>query len=189
MSGTKNLEREQLRRFVQYWDDLLQIMPEARREAVEAAGKEIQLSLESQIQQADLDSEGVKGRVKSWQALRLGSGGGWAAVSPKSEKVESWEQRITYAGRFKQHTWKGKPVTSRQVTSWLDRGHGTGTTGQTAWVLTKQNKRHQRKERWGSGYVAGRKFYAKTKDDAQKLALKAANQVLFRIANELGFKV
>ena len=79
MSVSRNLEREQVRRFVQYWDRLLQVVPEARKEAVEAAGEAVKRSLNTQIQSANLSSGEAKGRVKSWQELRLGSGGGWAA--------------------------------------------------------------------------------------------------------------
>lgn len=165
MSATRNLDRERLRVFFKHWDNLFQVVPEARREAVEAAGKEIQRSLESQIQCANLDGAGAKSRVKSWQGLRLGSGGGWAAVSPKRETVESWEKRKTYAGRFKQHTRKGEPVTARQVTTWLERGHGTP---------------------WG-GYVAARQFYAYTKDDVLEIGLKAAARVLEKIGDEVDY--
>ena len=52
MSVSRNLEREQVRRFVQYWDRLLQVVPEARKEAVEAAGEAVKRSLNTQIQRA-----------------------------------------------------------------------------------------------------------------------------------------
>lgn len=162
-SVTRNLERERVRRFVQYWEELLELLPEARREAVEAAGREIQRSLDRQIQRADLDGAGAKGHVSSWQELRLGSGGGWAAVSPRRETVKSWEKRKTYAGRFRQHTRKGKSVTARQVTTWLERGHGTPQ----------------------GGYVAARQFYAYTQDDALEIGLKAADRVLCQLADEV----
>ena len=149
MSVSRNLEREQVRRFVQYWDRLLQVVPEARKEAVEAAGEAVKRSLNTQIQSANLSSGEAKGRVKSWQELRLGSGGGWA----------------NFGARARQHTWRGRAVTARQVTGWLERGHGIRP----------------------SGYVAGRQLYAYTKDDAQQIALKAADKVLSRIADEVDF--
>lgn len=94
MSASKSIERERLRRFVRYWDRLLEIVPEARREAVEAAGEAVKRSLDAQIQRADLSSGEAKGRVSSWQRLRLGSGGGWAAVSPTGSTVTSWDLRV-----------------------------------------------------------------------------------------------
>lgn len=165
MSVSRNLEREQVRRFVQYWDRLLQVVPEARKEAVEAAGEAVKRSLNTQIQSANLSSGEAKGRVKSWQELRLGSGGGWATVSPMKGTVYSWDQRANFGARARQHTWRGRAVTARQVTGWLERGHGIRP----------------------SGYVAGRQFYAYTKDDAQQIALKAADKVLSRIADEVDF--
>ena len=165
MSVSRNLEREQVRRFVQYWDRLLQVVPEARKEAVEAAGEAVKRSLNTQIQSANLSSGEAQSRVKSWQELRLGSGGGWAAVSPMKGTVYSWDQRANFGARARQHTWRGRAVTARQVTGWLERGHGIRP----------------------SGYVAGRQFYAYTKDDAQQIALKAADKVLSRIADEVDF--
>lgn len=188
MSVSRNLERNRLRRFVKYWDELFQLVPEARREAMEAAGEAVKRSLDTQIQASNFSSMEAMGRVKSWQVLRLGSGGGWAAVSAmKRSTVYSFDSRRNFGGSYRQHTWKGKPVTAGQVTAWLERGHGTGTTGQIETVLTKRKWIHQRKERWGSGYVAGRQFYAYTKDDALEIALKAANKVLGRIADEVEF--
>lgn len=187
MSVSNNLERERLRRFVQYWDELLQAVPEARKEAMEAAGEAVKRALDAQIQRADLSSWAAKGRVRSWQELRLGSGGGYAAVSPWKGTVYSFDRRTGFGGRYRQHTWDGKPVTARQVTGWLERGHGTGATGQTETIWTKRKGQHQRKVRWGSGYVAGRQFYARTKDDALDLALKAADKVLCRVADEVEF--
>ena len=165
MSVSKNIERERLRRFVQYWDRLLEIVPEARREAVESAGEAVKRLLDAQIQRADLSSGEAKGRVISWQRIRLGSGGGWAAISPTKGTVYSWDQRAGFGARVRQHTWHGKPVTARQVTIWLERGHGVRP----------------------SGYVTGRQFYAGTRDDAQQIALKAADKVLCRIADEVDF--
>lgn len=165
VSTTRNLDREKMRRFVRYWDRLLEVVPEARREAVEEAGQAVKRSLNTQIQRADLSSWEAKGRVSSWQQIRLGSRGGWAAVSPKKGAVYSWDRRASFGGRARQHTWAGKPVTARQVTTWLERNHGVRP----------------------GGYVSGRRFYTATKDDAQKIALKAADRVLCRIADEVDF--
>lgn len=165
MSVSKNLERERLRRFIQCWDQLLQVVPEARREAVKAAGEAVKQSLGTQIQRADLSSGEAKGRVSSWQRLRLGSRGGWAAVSAMKGTVYSRDRRANFGARVRQHTWHGKPVTARQMTTWLERGHGIRP----------------------SGYVSGRQFYAYTRDDAQEIALKAADKVLCRIADEVDF--
>lgn len=165
MSLQKTLEREQLRRFVRYWDKLFELVPEARREAVEAAGEAVKRSLDVQIRSAGLSSIESKGRVSAWQQLRLGSGGGWAAVSAMKGTVYSWDKRAGFGGRARQHTWHGRPVTARQVTGWLEHGHGAGPRG----------------------YVAGRQFYAAARDGAQELALREADKVLCRIADEVDY--
>ena len=165
VSTTRNLDREKMRRFVRYWDRLLEVVPEARREAVEAAGEAVKRSLDTQIQSSNLSGVEAKGRVSSWQRLRLGSGGGWAAVSAMKGSVYSWDQRAGFGARVRQHTWHDKPVTARQVTAWLERGHGVRP----------------------SGYVSGRRFYASTKDDALIIALQAADKVFCRIADEVDF--
>ena len=99
VSTTRNMERERLRRFVRYWDRLLEIVPEARREAVQAAGETVKGALDGQIQSAGLSGAEAKGRVKSWQRLRLGSGGGWAAVSAMKGTVYSRDRRAGFGAR------------------------------------------------------------------------------------------
>lgn len=56
--------------------------------------------------------------MRTWQELRVGSKGGYAALSPGKGTAQP------RAGET-QHTWKGKPVSKKQVTRWLERGHGT----------------------------------------------------------------
>ena len=65
----------------------------------------------------------------------------------------------------KQHTWRGDPVTQKQVTRWLERGHGTPQ----------------------GGYVKGRQFYSFTRMKAWEHARKAADRVLSLIADEVDF--
>lgn len=186
MSVVCRVNREKTRRFWQYWDDVLKAVPEARREAVKAVGEAVEKSLHSHIQSAELSSGGAKERVSSWQELRLGSGGGWAAVSPRRKTtVLSYDSRKGSDGEARQHTWKGKPVTAALATGWLERGHGTKPSGPMVPSWSRREGWHQIKARRGSGYVAGRQFYSRTKQDALELALKAADRALCRIADEL----
>lgn len=175
VSTTRNVDWARKSRFVQVWEDVFQMVPEARREAVKAAGEAIQQSLYSQIQSADFSSIEAKGRVRSWQQLFLGSGGGWAAVHPiHGKKVYSFDRGKNFGGRYRQHTWRGHDVTSGEITHWLELGHGT-------------MPRDEFGRRTYGGYVSGRQFYAWTKDDALDIALKAADKVLCRIADEVDF--
>lgn len=163
VSVTRNLERERVRRFVSYWDELLELLPEARRQAVEAAGEEIQRNVQKQVWAADIRADS-KGKVSGWQKLRMGSKGGWVGISPvRNASVYSFEPRKNFGGRYKQHTWKGRSVTAGWITVWLERGHGT---------------------QWG-GYAPGRYFYSRARDDALEIGLKAADRVLCRLADEV----
>ena len=76
------LERQQMDAFARYWEDLFEEFPEARRQAVERMGKTVQKDLNARIQISNLN-HAAKGTVKSWQEVRLGSRGGYAAIAPK----------------------------------------------------------------------------------------------------------
>lgn len=148
-------ERQEIERFNRYWEDLFEEMPEARRKAIEEMGKAVEKELHTRIRQSNLEADAM-GTVISWQELRLGSGGGYAAITPR--KASSY-----HSGR-KPKTWKGEMVTVKQITKWLERGHGTRNKG-------------------GLGYVKGRQFYSFTKLYAWKRAKEAAEQVLEQIAD------
>lgn len=149
--------------FARYWDRLYRVFPDARRQAAEAMGEAVKKELSAQIQAADLGS-GAKGTVRSWQQMRLGSKGGYAAVSPTKGTVMSKDPRKG-GWKMRQHTYRGKAVSARQVTKWLERGHGTP---------------------WG-GYVEARRFYSFTRTKAWEHARKAADKVLSLIADEVDF--
>ena len=144
-------------RFARYWEKLYLAFPDARRQAAQAMGEAVQKDLKAQIQAADLKN-GAKGTVRSWQQMRLGSKGSYAAVSPAKEVARPRPGQ-------KRHTWRGDPVTQKQVTRWLERGHGTPQ----------------------GGYVKGRQFYSFTRMKAWEHARKAADRVLSLIADEVDF--
>ena len=155
-------ERQEVERFNRYWEDLFEEMPEARRKAVEAMGKAVEQELHARIRQSNLESDAM-GTVISWQELRFGSGGGYAAITPRPATVQS-RIRTRSGRRMRQNTYQGKNVTAKQVTRWLERGHGTRNKG-------------------GLGYVKARQFYSFTKLYAWKRARDAAEQVLEQIAD------
>ena len=167
-------------RFARYWEKLYQAFPDARRQAAQAMGEAVQKDLNAQIQAADLEN-GAKSTVRSWQDVRIGSRGGYAAVSPAGGVAKP------RAGQ-KQHTWRGNPVTQKQVTRWLERGHGTPSTGRMTQNYVRKTKTwHEIAERRGEGYVEGRQFYSFTRMKAWEHARKAADQALSLIADEVDF--
>lgn len=178
MGGNARMDRKMIREFNEYWEDLYRAFPAARAQAVEAMGQAVQTELNTRIQSADLEA-GAKGTVRSWQELRMGSRGGYAALTPRKGRPAS-------NGR-KAKTWNGTPVTVKQVTRWLERGHGTrkpapGSSRQ--WSRAGRSGIHHVT---GTRYVKGRQFYSYTKLYATEVALKAAERVLSHIADEVEY--
>lgn len=179
MSSTARMDRARLERFNRFWEELLQAVPDARRQAVEEAGEAVQRELNTQIGAAEL-ADGAKGTVRTWQELRVGSKGGYASLSPGKGTAQP------RAGET-QHTWKGKPVSKKQVTRWLERGHGTRRPAAGSSRSWNQAGRAGVARASAAGYVKGRQFYSWTKMKALDLALKAADRVLSRIADEVDY--
>lgn len=114
MSSTARMDRARLERFNRFWEELLQAVPDARRQAVEEAGR----GRPEGAQHAD--RRGGAGRWGQGHRAHLagaagGSKGGYAALSPGKGTAQP------RAGET-QHTWKGKPVSKKQVTRWLGAG-------------------------------------------------------------------
>ena len=173
------MERQAMDRFARYWEQLFQVVPEPRRKGVEAMGEAVQKELNAQIEAADLEAD-AKGTVKSWQKVRIGSGGGYAAVSPGAA--------LAVPRRGRPHTYLGAQVSQKQVTRWLEKGHGTPSTGSRRWSYVRTTKSwHRVAERQGEGYVKGRLFYSRTKSKAWEEARKAADKVLSTIADEVDY--
>ena len=185
------MERKEVDRFVRFWEPLFQKVPEARAEAVKAMGEAMAGEVQARIQAADLERD-ARGTVVSWQELRLGSRGGYAAVSPIKGKTVLSRDRLASGTRLRQHTYKGKAVTSKQITGWLEKGHGARyakSTGAYAWSRRRWNRewRIGFNDKTNTGYVAGRQFYSFARLTAWDAARKAADRVLSKIADEVDY--
>ena len=182
MGGRARYDRKQLDEFIRFWDDLLQAFPEARAKAVQAMGEEVQDDLHGNIMSADLEAD-AKGTVISWQELRLGSRGGYAAISPKGGTAPP--------RTGKQHTWKGQAVSKQQVTRWLELGRGVYGGDPTKAYRWKGRYEREIKARFndrtGKLYVPGRQFYSFTRLYAVDHALAAAEKVLTVISDEVDY--
>ena len=98
MGSAARFDREQLRRFNRRWETLYETFPESKRAAVEVMGRAAQNELKTQILAQDVD-DGF-GHVRSWQEVRLGSRGGYAALSPgKRTPAAGSGREYTRAGR------------------------------------------------------------------------------------------
>lgn len=165
---TMGIDKKEIEEWARYWEPLFRVVPEARADAVKAWGEQMQKEVRRQV-----TSRGVQDsreHVRLWQEMRMGSRGGWVAVSPRSGKAGT-------AGDGRVHTWKGKTVTASQVTRWLERGHGNrqrhfGTRFNTANAAR---------------YTRGHLFYSWAEMIAEREALKAADDALCRIADEVDY--
>ncbi len=182
MSRKATLDRKAVQKFYSYWEDLMEDFPEARAVAVKAMGEATKRDLDAQICRADLEAD-AKGTVRSWQELRFGSRGGYAALTPqKASPVRTGK---------KPKSWHGQAVTVKQVTKWLERGHGVrkaDTRKDYAWSTAwkNRNRRSGLNTATGLRYVKGRMFYSWTKMKALEHAIDAANEAMEIFAEERG---
>lgn len=179
MSSTARMDRARLEQFNRFWEELLQAVPDARRQAVEEAGAAVQRELNAQIGAAEL-ADGAKGTVRTWQELRVGSKGGYAALSPGKGTAQPGRGKRSTPGR------ESPCPKSRSPGGWSG---GTAPAGPAAGSSRSWNQagRAGVTRASAAGYVKGRQFYSWTKAKALELALKAADRVLSRIADEVDY--
>ena len=79
------LDKQRWDRFWSYWEkELPGQIKSAKRQAAQAAGEAIRDEVARQVRSRVNDAHG---RVERWQQLRMGSGGGYIAVSPVSDEA------------------------------------------------------------------------------------------------------
>lgn len=158
----ETIDNESWDEFWRYWEDLIEEWPHAKAEALFAAGKAVLPLLQEQISQRVDDR---RGRVRRWQEIRRGSRGGYVAVSPAADQVSV-------------NKTKNRFVTSKDITRYLERGHGIRQP-------SGKSKRYVPKIQSGRVYVPGRMFYSWTKMDAEKAALEAAELALAQLDEDI----
>lgn len=152
------------------WEKLAGEFPKAKRLALQAAAMSVYRELLSQIDRRVSDP---RGRVKRWQDVRFGSGGGYAAITAKPLKD---------GGETVQVTKTGKKTSSIAVTRYLEKGHPARTP-------SGRDKRYrgrlagESRLAGGTGMliVPGRQFYSFTKLHAGDEARKAADKTLQKL--------
>lgn len=78
-----------LDRLVESWDALVQRFPQEKRSALAELGDELLRQVRSEI--------GGTGKVASWQAPHMGSGGGYVAVRAKANTYQTTKSGKRYA--------------------------------------------------------------------------------------------
>ncbi len=170
------VDKSKYERFNDFWEDLYKAFPAARVAAVQAMGAAVKEDLDANIVSQGVDD--MFGHIRNTQEIQIGSRGGYAAVRPASSGMTD------RYGNTK--TWKGRQVSTRQVTRWLERGHG-------ARKPSGESKRYRPSINGagvganGQAYVKGYMFYSWAKLKAQEHALRAADKVLSAIADEIDY--
>ena len=135
------------------FDKILQEFPERRRELHERVGRAVQRELQQQIASSGINDS--SGRVRRWQVVHVGSGGGYAAVRPE-----------------KGTTGADSPGA---ITNYLEGGHR---------IASPRGGKNYR-PRLRVSYVSGYHFYVNTSMRAESIAIGEAEAWADEIAREL----
>lgn len=165
-------DKKQWDTFWKVWERKLETLPGAKKAALLKSGLAVQALLNKQIDSRFSSAISRKGKrfapneqVKRWQELRLGSGGGFSALSPKNITV-----RTNKKG--------GGTHTAAQITRYLERGYKTREpSGRWKRYRPRMGDRLDANgKHYLVGIVPGRMFYSWTKMDAARVAVKAARE-------------
>ena len=135
------------------FDKILREFPERRRELHERVGRAVQRELQRQIAASGINDS--SGRVRRWQVVHVGSGGGYAAVRPE-----------------KGTTGADSPGA---ITNYLEGGHR---------IASPRGGKNYR-PRLRVSYVSGYHFYVNTSMRAESIAIGEAEAWADEIAREL----
>ncbi len=135
------------------FDKILREFPERRRELHERVGRAVQRELQQQIASSGVNDS--SGKVRRWQAVHVGSGGGYAAVRPEKGK-----------------TGADSPGA---ITNYLEGGHR---------IASPRGGKNYR-PRLRVSYVSGYHFYVNTSMRAESIAIGEAEAWADEIAREL----
>lgn len=143
-----NIDISDLKRLLQKLNAAPNILEDARRRAMEEAAPKLKREVDTAI--------GGRGKVRSWQEQRVGSEGGYAAVSPKSK---TWTEV----------NGQGKKYAVGHVTNAIEHGHRFPSP-------TGKNQRYQTRIESGRMRVPGQYFYKKANRNTMEIAREAAAQ-------------
>ena len=147
------------------WDKVLKQIPDARKSMLTAMGDKLTDEVRQQIIARGIND--ARGRVRSWQQPRVGSGRGYVAVSPKSVEVLA-------GGTGKQK------INAGHLTQILESGHPVRTPSGRA-------KRYEPRfsSRSTLSRVSGREFYDASEAGAQRVGMEEANAFMRKLEESL----
>lgn len=138
-------------------EEMLKDALELRKELHSRIGYKLKAALDVSISGTISDNEG---KVRGWQIVAVGSGGGYVAIRPKGSKEGG----------------APGPNSPGAVTNYLSEGHA---------VRKPSGKAKRYTPRGRMLVVRGRKFYQTTDAQAQQIALAEAQKWAGEVANKL----
>lgn len=150
--GTESLDR-----LMESWDHLLNQFPGDKRAFLEQLGPELLERVRTAI--------GGSGKVRGWQAVHMGSGGGYVAVRPKKETYEV--------------TRGGKRYAVGYITNAIEGGHKHGGP------RGGSGPNYRYRPRYHTPAVPGKYFYQNTRQGLATLTDAEIRALTQRIVDGL----
>lgn len=148
--------------FWEKWRDTVNAIPDMKEVLLERVGREVRDEVRRAIDASGLDDRRF-GRVKQWQGPHMGSKLGYVAVRPESVMVQSGggNKALLNAGA---------------LTNYLTSGHRVrGPSGRAKRYRSRAEKAR----------VGGFRFYKTAGNQAEKIAIQAAEEFLKSLVVEL----
>ena len=156
----QDIDTRQISDFDKVLNDLLDEFPKMRRELHEELGELAKKEVDSAIPDSFTDENpGGGDKIRRWQKIYIGSGGGYAAVRPVGSKDGGGVGKNS-AGA---------------ITNYLEGGHKT--RGSKAQKPKKSSLK--------VAYVNGYHFYQTARSSVEAKAIKAAEQFANKLAGQL----
>ncbi len=154
-------------RYFKSFEELFRVYPKAKKIALLELEKSMVQDVWEQIPARGIDDSWY--HVRNWQEGHIGSGGGYVAVRPVTQTVQT--------------TRAGKTTSSRAITQYLDRGHGarrpSGKTERYRPQIVKAGIGSA-----GNAYVKGHLFYSFAKVGIEDRAVRSAEHILVQLENK-----
>ncbi len=141
-------------------DAILEQFPRKRRELHEQLGQMMQEEVNAQIAQAGFKGGGD--RLKSWQEVNVGSGGGYAAVRPTNTTTGS--------------------NSPGAITNYNEAGHKIRKPGLK---VHRGKKKYRYRPKINVPYVDGKHFYDAARRNVEEKAIQIVEDFVDEIAKEL----
>ena len=142
---------------IRRFDDAIRTMPDKQRELHEGAAAILKREIDAGISGSLNDS---RGRVKSWQEPRVGTRGGYAAISAISGKGAT-----------------GNNDSPGAITNYLENGHRIRRPN--------GNAKRQRPSRARLAYVDGNHFYQDTYNGIEAVVIGMIDEITETLAKKL----